>query len=151
MPTTRRILEKMEAGKRYTRPEARQVVEEVASWAERASELSDLLTGLAELDLDLNLSEEMETLTIDDVDYSTVVKAAETLKAAVDSANAAKEALDGFCEAWESAVDPIETWSDEDNEPEELASAKGELEQAVPDVLGKIDELKELGIDITDV
>jgi hypothetical protein len=113
--------------------------------------LSELLTDLAELDLDLNLGEEMQTLTIDDVDYSTVVKAAETLNAAVESANAAKEALDGFCEAWESAVDPIETWSDEDNDNETLANAKEELEQLVPGVLEKIDELKELGIDITEV
>lgn len=149
MTDVRKILQKMADGKRtYTKADAEEMLDEVGSWYDKAEELANTLGELTALDLDIE-TEGLENLKLVDVHFSDVISALSTLRDGKEAAEEVKETLEEFSTAFEEWKEPTERWTQTENK-QESGEARDELEEYAQGVIDRLDELAELGIDITD-
>lgn len=151
MANARKVLQAMADGKRssYSKAVTEDVLEEVGGWYDRAEELANTLGDLVALDLNIN-TEEMDDLKLGEINFSEVISAIETLQDAQEAASEIKETLEEFSTAYEEWKDPTERWTETENK-QESGEARDELEEYAGGVIDRMNELAELGIDITNI
>jgi hypothetical protein len=140
-------IERILQGKPYTRVQVEELKGDIEQWSSTAETRAEQIEGVTGGDL-AELIERAEALEGLGSQFVTIAETLKTLSPILEDLGELEEKLSEFRETCSTFEECADIWLDTDNDPEDIASARAEMESAVEQLVEMKDELVTLGVDV---